>query len=372
MRRRICFCVLLMLLFALLLTFPVGAAGDLDRILSYDVTVVPNNDASLNMTASISWKVLDSTSEGPLTWVKIGIPNTNVTDVTALDSPSVDHVVRSGEYIEVYFKDEYQAGEVVDFTVSWHQTHMFLQYEDGSVDFVYTPGWFDESVTEKQTIRWKRDPAAMCEMKTEGAESYKDLSDDEWIVLSASNVDHGGKLTLQVKYPAGVFTELNPEMDRSHADHDRTMVFVLIAVFVVIVLSVSALIWYAYRTQKDPDYWTGGYENDPVYTNPSRFWLFYGYAGHRRPHGGFVPPPGRHGDGGRVSGGKPISHSSSGSGGMHGGGCACACACACAGGGRAGCSKKDVVGAAARLSDVREAIDRGQTRDENQELTHEN
>ena len=35
--------------------------------------------------------------------------------------------------------------------------------------------------------------------------------------------------------------------------------------------------------------------------------------------------------------------SSGGKGGFGGGGCACACACACAGGGRAGCSQKDVM-----------------------------
>ena len=51
------------------------ASGPLDEIEDYEITVSPNSDGTLNMLYHIEWKVLDSDSEGPLSWVKVGIPN---------------------------------------------------------------------------------------------------------------------------------------------------------------------------------------------------------------------------------------------------------------------------------------------------------
>ena len=53
-------------------------ATDLDEIVNYEVVVEPRmNDGSLDITYQITWKVLDSTTEGPLEWVQIGTPNSN-------------------------------------------------------------------------------------------------------------------------------------------------------------------------------------------------------------------------------------------------------------------------------------------------------
>ena len=46
----------------------------LDEILSYEITADVLEDASVDLVYNISWKVLDSDSEGPLEWVQIGIP----------------------------------------------------------------------------------------------------------------------------------------------------------------------------------------------------------------------------------------------------------------------------------------------------------
>ena len=51
------------------------SAADLDEIVGYEITVDVNEDATLTMVYMIDWKVLDSTSEGPLSWVQVGIPN---------------------------------------------------------------------------------------------------------------------------------------------------------------------------------------------------------------------------------------------------------------------------------------------------------
>ena len=50
-------------------------SGDLDQITRYELTVTPQEDGTLVMTAELDWLVLDSDSEGPLEWVQIGLPN---------------------------------------------------------------------------------------------------------------------------------------------------------------------------------------------------------------------------------------------------------------------------------------------------------
>ena len=63
-----------------------AAKGDLDEILNYTITIDVNEDATLTMLYHIEWKVLDSTSEGPLEWVHIGVGNKHFTKLTKLTS----------------------------------------------------------------------------------------------------------------------------------------------------------------------------------------------------------------------------------------------------------------------------------------------
>ena len=51
------------------------AATKTDEVVNYEITVDVNEDATLNMLYHIEWKVLDSDIYGPVTWLKIGIPN---------------------------------------------------------------------------------------------------------------------------------------------------------------------------------------------------------------------------------------------------------------------------------------------------------
>ena len=81
MNKRRVFAVILSALFVLCVLFafaPAAKADALDEILVYAITVDVNEDGTLIMHYHFDWKVLDSTSEGPLSWIKIGIPNTNV------------------------------------------------------------------------------------------------------------------------------------------------------------------------------------------------------------------------------------------------------------------------------------------------------
>ena len=117
-------------LFAVLLFSAVGfpkirgnASAYLDQIEQETIEVDVQDDGSAILTYDLDWKVLDSTSEGPLSWVKIGIPNEYVEDLTAL-SDSIDKISyygNGGEYVRLDLDREYEAGEVVELEFSIHQ-----------------------------------------------------------------------------------------------------------------------------------------------------------------------------------------------------------------------------------------------------------
>ena len=78
MKKSICYIMLFTFVF-LLLICPKCFAADLDEIVNYEVIVEPRmNDGTLDITYQITWKVLDSSTEGPLEWVQIGTPNASL------------------------------------------------------------------------------------------------------------------------------------------------------------------------------------------------------------------------------------------------------------------------------------------------------
>ena len=335
--------VLCLLLTALLAIS--AAAADLDAIRSYDIFVSANEDGSLNMRCYLEWEVLDSESEGPLTWVKIGIPNRHAEQLEALSS-NIDRLERNGSYIEVYFDREYEAGETVNFGFSWVQSYMYTLRESGAAAYVYTPGWFDEINVDTMTIHWA----------SEGVRSYEadfsalsgsgsdEMAGDE-ILVTAANLAHGDKASLKVNYAAGYFPAINPE--QSAEESDRGVAVAGILVVAGLVLLIGVLVFCAYRSRRDPDYWTGGYEGEPAYQDASPIWFFH--VGH-----GFVPPPGR-------SAPPPPPPPAGSDVHVGGTGCACACACACAGGGRAGCTRKNILGPRADMEAVRKCLERNES-----------
>ena len=50
-------------------------AAHLDQIHDYSMWVNINEDATVDIIYDITWEVLDSDSEGPLSWAQVGIPN---------------------------------------------------------------------------------------------------------------------------------------------------------------------------------------------------------------------------------------------------------------------------------------------------------
>ena len=88
-------------------------AAPLDEIERCDVRIAPRQDGTLDMRFEFEWKVLDSTAEGPLRWVKIGIPNANADELTVLsDNIRKIALLTPGDeaFVRIDFDRAYVAG----------------------------------------------------------------------------------------------------------------------------------------------------------------------------------------------------------------------------------------------------------------------
>ena len=126
-------------------TSTIKASSDLDYINLYEVVVDPRNDGTLDISIHLNWEVLDSTSEGPLEWVKIGIPNKYVDEIEAATNniSKIKYYSDNGSYIRIDFSKKYHANEVVDFAFKFHISRMYKLNSD-SCYYDYNPGWFEE------------------------------------------------------------------------------------------------------------------------------------------------------------------------------------------------------------------------------------
>ena len=158
--------ILLLLTLAVLLftTIRVPVQADpLDEIENYEINAVVNEDATVTLTYHIDWRVLDSGSEGPLSWVRVGIPNSHYSEAQGLTDniKSIKYDSSGGSYMRIDFDREYFAGEVVTFEFSVVQDYLYQvnKLEEGYTVYSFTPGWFDDIAVDKLTLRWKADKA---------------------------------------------------------------------------------------------------------------------------------------------------------------------------------------------------------------------
>ena len=104
-----------------------AASTPLDEILYYEITVDPRTDGTLDMNYKIKWKVLDSTSEGPLEWIKVGVPNSHVDNIVSL-SNNIDEIRYYQEnekhYIRVNFNQIFSKDDTIKLQFSIHQFDM--------------------------------------------------------------------------------------------------------------------------------------------------------------------------------------------------------------------------------------------------------
>ena len=362
---------LFMIVFGLLCTArPVGAKA-LDEIQDYFVIVSMNEDATLNIQYTIRWKVLDSTTDGPLTWVKVGLPNTHFTELTALSDTisEISDMKSNGQiYARIDLDRKYHAGEEVIFSFSVRQDYMYEvdKLTEGETVVSLTPGWFDDIEVKNLELWWNSDNVSSA--------SPSCYAEEGWLHF-VTELEKGGKYTVSVTYPNtayGFDLSKSEEYEEPGSDDGDAAVgflcFYVIIIFVVIILAVKKksqqdyargaglgetkkitrkkIVYYpecqgcggtreegqdtcAYcgrsfikseETVTEEDTEAAQYKENGTYKSSSHPNTYYHVSVVT------VPAPRR----------SSCAHSSC----AHSS-CACACACACAGGGRAGCSTKD-------------------------------
>lgn len=379
------------------------SAKVLDEILDYEMTVDVNDDASVEIVYDISWKVLDSKTEGPLEWVEIGIPNKHCDSIEGLSDTirSVSTKTSGESYAVVYFDRKYYEGEVVNFSFKITQNYMYQYYPAESIsEYTFTPGWFDNITVDNLVIRWNSDKAERfspaCSME------------GDYMVWQTS-LNPGGKYTVTVGYTSDAYafdTTVHENESSSYEFSEHSLIenilfTLLIIVFMVVIVAACAapfgipillvfLIYKASRgftaggrkeyTRTIVEYYPscpncGGTreegkekcsycgtnmvkstqvvkesdlpKDDKIlsYKKDGEFRYSDDPNKYVRVHVVTIPytPPVRSSSRSGGSHHSSCAHSS----------CACACACACAGGGRAGCSTKDFYRTDLRLSHIK-------------------
>lgn len=299
LKKHICFITLFAFIIFLLIC-PKCFAKDLDEIVNYEVVVEPRmNDGSLDIIYQITWKVLDSKTEGPLEWVQIGTPNANFDNPTALTRNIRSITPYNGSYVKIVFNKKYYAGEQITFKYKIHQAYMY-NISFGKCKYSFTPAWFTDAKTDKMTVKWNMD-----EVKSSNAKS----KEDNYLVWTKTNMTKGEKIKINVKYDKDAFGYLSKYAQNKNIVNFSTQynIFIFLIVMIIILAIVISLFGGGY-------YWHRG---------------FYGgyYGGY---YGEYY---GRYYDSSCACA-CACARSS----------CASSCACACAGSGRAGCSKKDFYG----------------------------
>ena len=314
------FSILLLFVVCLMPSSNAYTSHPLDEIESFDIYAHVRDDATIDFTYEIKWKVLDSSEEG-VTWIYVGVPNKYCDEVKGLSSSikkayykisnSTDTTIRCD------LNKEYMEGEIIDIKFSFHQTHMFTYDEDiptntKLVTYKYIPGWFDEIEVKRITIHWEKENVYFDDAKEET---------DKYYIWEAS-LPQGGKTKVQVSYDEKTFPNINSNdtyKEKYTKDYSDLRFFMWIIICIIAFFTLLSIL---NRIFRKPSY----YRTRGFYPYGRRFFYrnyYYGVDNRgTRKTNPYVSSGGSHG-----------SHS--------GHSCACACACACAGGGRAGCSKKD-------------------------------
>ena len=307
---------------AVTLALAVTAWADYDYIDRYDITVTPDtDDGSLSITVSMDWTPLEELPYGQE--LKIGIPNGSLREETAL-TDNIERLAFDNSYMYVYLDRAYNADETFTFAFSWVQEFMYTLDGD-AVSYDYTPGWFDEAQIGVMTLTWN-DPAGVEGDYSATANPLGTEEQHDGVILTAYGVDYGKTMTINVRYDSWptvldqAYSADNVPVD--YVDYDDwydededTSMAALFLTLIITIFIVWAVVWIlrqlGTKTRPRPPRSGGG-----------------GFGGGSR-GGGFS-------GGGFGGGGGHCACASS---------CACACACACAGGGRAGCSAKNLYGA---------------------------
>ena len=321
------------------------------------MTAAPNvDDGSLTITVDLTWTALEELPYGQE--LKIGVPNGSARDEEAL-TDNIERLSFDNSYMYVYLDRAYRQGETFTFSYRWVQEYMYT-LSGNTVTFDYTPGWFDEARVGEMTLKWI-DPAGLIGDLTAAADAGGTAAPQTGMMtITASDLGYGETMGVHAVYTdwPTVLSSDNSAVNAPNDgwyDGDEDEDTGMAAPFLTLIITIF-IVWLVLRIIRGlVGGYAGGFGTRYVFVNH----LWYPAGPDGRPRPGSVgtkrrPRPPRSGGSGFGGGSRGGGSRGGGfGGGGFGGGshcacassCACACACACAGGGRAGCSAKNLYGA---------------------------
>ena len=229
------FCIVLFTLCIICLkSSKVHASQPTDEILKYTIIVDVMDDASLNMTYNISWKVLESDSAGPLSFVKIGIPNRHCSNLTPISTniSRLETVSSGGNFVRVDFDRSYYEGEVVDFSFKINQNNVYLyNNENNTATYSFTPGWFDDIRVDNLNIMWNSS-----KVETFSPNAYNDNGYIFW----TTSLDKGAKYDVRVTYNANAYN-FNTELTKAGDDSITGIFFFDFLIYMIVFVFILAV-----------------------------------------------------------------------------------------------------------------------------------
>lgn len=237
-------------------------ADNLDEIEKYEITAEVNEDATVALNYHIEWRVLDSTSEGPLEWVKIGLSNSHVENLKAL-SDNIDEIEideDGGTYARITFDRAYEEDEVVSFDFSLVQGYLYQMNRDEEDYTVYsfTPGWFNDLEVDKLIIRWKNDKMTNwtpdCLVKDGYSTWETSLMEGDYYTINVTYPNDAFNFSQEV---SDRFQEMNYEDDYDddfyddyYNDYDSGSDFLIVGFLIVwVIMAISGIVGLINRQQ---------------------------------------------------------------------------------------------------------------------------
>lgn len=380
--------------------FNLSAYAYTDEIESYEITIDLNENAQAEITYYIRWKVLESDSLGPVSWIQVGVANGYCDDVESLNATSQYAYYDGGNMVRVDLDREYYEGETFEVSFRVTQDYIYTTTEDSdTATYSFTPGWFDDIPVDKLILRWNADNAL-----TWSPDCY--IDSDNYLVFE-KKLSAGERYKVTVTYPIDAYNfeyhvdEINSSSNYtysgdtyySHNSYDDDSVdaiaglFILIFIFCIIRGLIKNATASSYKsgsgfapskviTRKMITYYPtcpgcGAVRNEEMtkceycgrsfiekeeivtekeILNDKRYANDGSYRYNNNPnvyiHVSSRPAP------------RPTHTTTHHSSCAHSScacacaSCACACACACAGGGRAGCSTKDFYNTGLKLKQL--------------------
>ena len=304
-------------------------AKNIDEIENYDIKITPNKkDGSLDLIYKITWKVLDTKKEGPVTWITIGMPNENFSNVTKIEG-NIKQIAKYGkEHVRIDFNRAYHEGEEIVFSYKFHQTNMYTISGD-TVEYTYWPAWFDSAEVKSLRIQWDG---------TGTSSDDSDTKDGKYLIWHSSNLKNGQISKINVSYPKSYFSKISTsseyQLNRSliptgnSASSRNDFGFSVVGISIIAGVAFFLIIMGSLLGGGRSYYGHSGFYDD--YDRGYRYDR-YRYSSY---------------------------HSSCVSSCACASSCASSCACACAGSGRAGCSLKDFYGTNITTDKLKKAFEK--------------